>query len=170
MKYLGICQISDEISYGLNLKPYYYGYWSDELMYIPIGPQSTGNYGYAKFDMSGMNETQIKEMIKVLSDMSDDIVRINMPLSSRQLTNLKSIIESNMPKSAIREQPEPFHDITLGVYKSGDDASVKFGSTIICDLNGYRNAEKVINIIASAFYKVIDAIKYQLDSTPKRQY
>lgn len=168
MKYIGTCILTEDILNGIKISKYNQGCYGISLnavyVYIPIKHSNNQEPLYSKFNVNGMDETHIYELIDNLCDMTSDIVRENIPLTERQISTIKQIIESNPPKSAIYTEPNPSNSLVLGAYRSGDNYSIKLGSNIICDLNGKTNAEKIVSIISSAFYQVIKNLKKQINA------
>ena len=169
MNYIGTCILTSEIYEGITITKYNEGYYGKSLYavyaYVPIKQNNNQEPLFSKFDVSGMDTTQICDFIDNMCNMASDIVRMNVPLTNHQISSLKQIIENNPPKSAILTESTPSNSLVFGAYRSGDNYSVKLGSIVICDLNGKTNADKIVSIISSAFYKVIENLLKQINAS-----
>jgi len=169
MKYIGICILTDELYNNIRITKYNRGYYGESLngvyAYIPIQQSNNQEQLFSKFDVSGMSKTQICDIIDNLCNMASDVVRMNVPLTNHQISSVKQIIEHNPPKSAIITESTPSTSLVLGAYRSGDNYSIKLGSNIICDLNGKANADNIVSIIGSAFYRVIDNLRIHINAS-----
>ena len=168
MKYLGNCIIIDELCKGITVTSHNDGFLGSDsnniYIYIPIKESGDKEVLFSKFEVNRIPNAEIKELIDSLCLLTEDIIQKNIPLTPRQISSIKQTINSNPPKSAICLESTPAESLVLGKFKSGNNYSIKLGSTVICDLNGENNALRVFSIICSAFYRVIESIRKQINA------
>jgi len=169
MKYLGVCEnICSEALDGITLIPHNKGFIgridSVLYMYISIKEDEKTEAVMGKFDVSNLDITFVKSIIDSLCAFGNDYVKKITPITDRQMASLKSIVVNNPPKSSIYPESQPYESILLGIYKSGDNATIKCDSKVIFDVNGKNNASKILSILGSAVYNLIDTIKKQINA------
>ena len=168
MKYLGTCILTDEVFNKVILAKHKNGFLGlshqNKYIYIPIKDSDNQECLYSKLEVNGIPESQLIDLIDSLNSLTNDIIKRNIPLNSKQIDNVRGIIKSNPPKSAICIETRPVESLTLGQYRSGDNYSIKLGDKIICDLNGKSNASRVFSTICSGFYNMIDNIIKQINT------